>query len=308
MANDFYNSTGTPVTGSFAASSPMRNQFSLIEDGFDKLPALTGNGGRPVIVNLGGSALTVTEGTLALAGDLATTGAFNTTLIQTADVSLTLPAVSGTLATLAGTETLSNKTLVGPALGTPVSGDLSNCTGTATGLTVGSTETLATPRLIYGNSFDGSANVTGIIDSSFGGTGNGFTEFSGALTPKKTYALPNLSTTIVTTGATSNVTVGYTYTSFNAGTKSTGTFTPDPASGNAQYATNNGAHTLAAPSSDCSIMILYTNGASAGVVTFSGFTVGASTGDPLTTTNTNKFLISIVRINGVASYLIKALQ
>ena len=31
-------------------------------------------------------------------------------------------------------------------------------------------------------------------------------------------------------------------------------------------------------------------------------------GDPLTTTNTNKFIISIRRINAVATYTIKALQ
>ena len=33
--------------------------------------------------------------------------------------------------TTTGTQTLSNKTLVAPALGTPVSGTLSNCTGIA---------------------------------------------------------------------------------------------------------------------------------------------------------------------------------
>lgn len=64
-----------------------------------------------VVVNAGGTGLTVTVGTLALAGNLVTTGAFNTTLAQGASVTLTLPLVSGTLATLAGTEELTGKTL-----------------------------------------------------------------------------------------------------------------------------------------------------------------------------------------------------
>ena len=70
----------------------------------------------------------------------------------------------------------------------------------------------------------------------------------------------------------------------------------------------NGAHTLAAPAADCAIDLLVTNGASAGAITFSGFTVGSSTGSALTTTNTNKFIISIRRVNSVATYSIYALQ
>lgn len=107
---------------------------------------------------------------------------------------------------------------------------------------------------------------------------------------------------------TETITKGYTVTPNNIGTVSTGTTTPDPANGNYQYYTNNGAHTLAAPTSDCAIDILVTNGASAGSITFSGFTVSASTGDALTTTNTSKFILSIRRINAVATYTIKALQ
>ncbi|MEY4955059.1 MAG: hypothetical protein RI981_1144, partial [Bacteroidota bacterium] len=52
--------------------------------------------------------------------------------------------------------------------------------------------------LIYGNSFDGSANVTGVIASNFGGTGNGFTKFTGATGIEKTYTLPNSDAVILT--------------------------------------------------------------------------------------------------------------
>lgn len=65
---------------------------------------------------------------------------------------------------------------------------------------------LATPRAIYGNNFDGTAALTQIIASGFGGTGNGFTKFSGATTSEKTYTLPNSSTTIVTIADTGSVT------------------------------------------------------------------------------------------------------
>lgn len=114
---------------------------------------------------------------------------------------------------------------------------------------------------------------------------------------------------ILQPNSTRTVTVGYTLTPNNIGTVSSGTTTPNPALGNYQYYTNNGAHTLAAPEAgDCAIDILVTNGASAGSITFSGFTVGASTGSSLTTTNTHRFLISIRRINSVSTYSVYALQ
>lgn len=101
---------------------------------------------------------------------------------------------------------------------------------------------------------------------------------------------------------------GFTITPYSIGTVSSGTTTPDASNGNYQYYTNNGAHTLAAPASDCAIDLLVTNGASAGSITFSGFTVGSSTGSSLTTTNTSKFIISIRRVNSVATYSVYALQ
>ncbi len=114
MSNDYYNASGTPGTGTRAASAPIRSEYSAIAAGFDKLPTLsTGTASKAVVVNPGGTGLTTTTGTLALAGNLATTGAFATTLIAGAAVSLTLPLVDGTLATLAGTETLTNKTISG---------------------------------------------------------------------------------------------------------------------------------------------------------------------------------------------------
>lgn len=67
--------------------------------------------------------------------------------------------------------------------------------------TTGSAATLTTPRAIYGNNFDGSASLTQIVASTFGGTGNGFTKFSGAASTEKTYTLPNANATILTDNA-----------------------------------------------------------------------------------------------------------
>ena len=86
-----------------------------------------------------------------------------------------------------------------------------------------------------------------------------------------------------------NLTAGFTTTAVSDGTKSLGTYTPSPATGNWRSVTNNGAHTLAPPSAsnDYTMIIDYTNGASAGVITTSGFT--KVVGDAFTTTNGHKF-------------------
>lgn len=150
MTNSFYNSTGEPGTGAFAASAPMRSEFQDIEAGFNKMPQLTA--GTAVVVNGAGTALANTVGTLALAGNFRTTGAFAVTLASSAAVTLTLPGVDGALATLAGAETFSNKTFgANNNMGTPTALVGTNITGTAVGLTAGSVTT--------------NANLTGPITS-----------------------------------------------------------------------------------------------------------------------------------------------
>lgn len=74
--------------------------------------------------------------------------------------------------------------------------------------TTGSAATLTTSRNIYGGAFNGSADVTGIIASTFGGTGNGFTKFSGPTTTEKIFTLPNASATILTDNAAVTIAQG----------------------------------------------------------------------------------------------------
>lgn len=106
--------------------------------------------------------------------------------------------------------------------------------------------------------------------------------------------------------STADLTAGYTSTAEDAGTKSSGTFTPDPTVGNIQRAINNGAHTLAPPSADCTMIIQYTNGASAGAITTSSFTL--VDGDVLTTTNGHDFFFYITIVNGFSRLTVVALQ
>lgn len=91
-----------------------------------------------------------------------------------------------------------------------------------------------------------------------------------------------------------NLTGGFSATSYSAGSKTTGTFTPDPTLGNIQHYTNGGAHTLAPPSSACTIILECTN-ASAGAITTSGFTI--VDGDTYSSTGTKKHIFYITKTN-----------
>ena len=106
------------------------------------------------------------------------------------------------------------------------------------------------------------------------------------------------------------LTAGFSAAAHSAGTKSSGTFTPDVDDGNFQFATNGGAHTLAVPTKNCTMVILYKNNASAGTLTTSAYTV--KDGDDLTTTNGHEFFFYITRINDGSTTFslltVKALQ
>lgn len=100
---------------------------------------------------------------------------------------------------------------------------------------------------------------------------------------------------------------GITASEFDNGTK-TATWKPDPANGNMQKVGHNGTYTLTPPDAAgvYTIILAMTNGASAGVLTTSGFT--KVNGDALTTTNGHKFNLTIVK-NAVGTKLtVEAMQ
>jgi hypothetical protein len=71
--------------------------------------------GSVVAGQYGGTGVANTGKTITIGGNLTTSGAHDTTLTTTGTTGVTLPT-TGTLATLAGTETLTNKTLTAPKI------------------------------------------------------------------------------------------------------------------------------------------------------------------------------------------------
>jgi hypothetical protein len=172
--------------------------------------------------------------------------------------------------TLAGSQTLTNKTLTAPIMAINDS-DLSiRDNGDTTkiakfevsGITTGTTRTVTLP------------------DANF------------------TPAAINVASQTITGGA--NV------TSLSLGTISTGTVTPDPGGRPMQHYTNNGAHTLAPGAVVGYYLLDITNGASAGAITTSGWT--KVSGDSFTTTNGNKFRCACSVGNGGSLLSVQALQ
>jgi len=127
--SEYYDHTTYPSTGAPGSSSALRAELELIEAGFGKGPALSGNGGKAVLVNAGGTALEAV-------------------------------AVTGTGSVVLNT----SPTLVTPALGTPASGVMTNVTGTAAGLTAGNVTTNA--NLTGHITSTGNAAVLGSFSSS----------------------------------------------------------------------------------------------------------------------------------------------
>jgi len=98
--------------------------------------------------------------------------------------------------------------------------------------------------------------------------------------------------------------VGAVATSGNLGTISSGTVTPlATTNGNFNHYTNNGAHTLAPPAGVCTMIIQILNGASAGAITTSGYTLVE--GDAFTTTNGHRFVCWVTRTNDYSILSVK---
>lgn len=136
-----------------------------------------------------------------------TAGTFSTaqTFINSSGIKINDTDASNTLGLVVGSNLTGNRTLTiapGDANRTiTLSGD-TTLSGTNTGdqTTVsgnsGTATALATARAIYGNNFDGTAALSQIITSVYGGTGNGFAKFAGPATSEKTFTLPNASDTV----------------------------------------------------------------------------------------------------------------
>ncbi len=93
---------------------------------------------------------------------------------------------------------------------------------------------------------------------------------------------------------------------YDLGTVSSGSITVDPENGLYQKVTINGAVSWLAPSQNCDVKVLVTNGASAGTQTVSDF--DKESGDSHTTGNGDKFYFNIANLDGSSRIFIEAMQ
>lgn len=147
---DIINNTSQTATGNITAGS-----FT---------GPLTGN----VTGNVSGNAGTATTFTTALVGEVAGGNNGSNTLVS----NLGAYPRATFLALLANVANATESNIIDRIVQRNASGDFA--AGTITAALAGNAATattLQTPRLIYGNAFNGSADVTGIIPGTFGGTG-----------------------------------------------------------------------------------------------------------------------------------------
>lgn len=118
------------------------------------------------------------------------------TFVFATSPTLVTPVLGVATATSINGATITSGTLNGSVTGTNT-GDQTSVSGNAWTATA-----LATPRAIYGNNFDGSAALTQVIASTYGGTGNGFTKIAWPTTAEKTITIPDANMTITVSAAT----------------------------------------------------------------------------------------------------------
>lgn len=180
MSNDYYNHGSFPTTGSAATSANMRTELDSVMAGFNKLPTLTGNANKLVVVNSTGTALESAVSLQALAGGTGQTSytigdllyaSGSTTLSKLADVATGNALISGGIG-------------VAPSWG-------------KIGLTT---------------------HVSGALPASNGGTGSAFFTVTGPDTSIKTFTFPNSNATVLTSAnAVTPAQGGTGLTSYTAG-------------------------------------------------------------------------------------------
>jgi hypothetical protein len=236
---------GLTKTGNTLNAVGTNNRISISADAIDISSSYVGQStittlgtigtgtwqGSVIAGEYGGTGVANTGKTITIGGNLTTSGAHTTTLTTTANTTLTLP-VTGTLATLDGTETFTNKTLTSPVIATIVnSGTLTLPTSTDTLVGRATTDTLTNKTITGAVITTGSINNTP-IGASTANTG-AFTTLaaSGAVTLTSATDATNLTTAaVVLSGGlavTKSMFIGINITGAGAGTSTLDGFNID---------------------------------------------------------------------------------
>lgn len=185
MANSYYNHTTYPSPNAPGSSAALRLELAAIDDGFDKLPTLSGNAYKVAMINSGGTALVASS---ALQSLIITGSTINSTVI-------------GASSAAAGTFT--NLTATGSAnLGSSVNIDGGTIDGTPIGGTTKSTGAFTTLSATSGYTGNVTGNVTGNLTGNV--TGN-VTASSGSSTFNNVTINGTLNMDAATVGTITNL-------------------------------------------------------------------------------------------------------
>ena len=167
---------------------------------------LGGTAGSPLVKKIGGK-------TVVLGGDLTTTGNYTTTINTVGNTNITLPT-SGTIATLSGTESLTNKTING-VIPTALANGFNIAGGTIT-----STTLTVVGDVTVGGVNSGDQLITLIGDASGSGTGTFTTTINsvGGISSTTIGTLPTLIASNTTSITSNTISIASNTTSITANT------------------------------------------------------------------------------------------
>ena len=181
--------------------------------------------GTIVSPTYGGTGVNNASRTITLGGNLTTSGAFNTTLTSTGATNVTLPT-TGTLATIANTETLTNKTLTSPVISSiSNTGTITLPTGTDTLVGRATTDTLTNKTINLSNNTL-TATSAQLASSVSDETGSGSLVFATSPTLTTPVIASIMNTGMLTLPTTTSTLLGWT-----ANTTASKIFWDTPAAG-----------------------------------------------------------------------------
>jgi hypothetical protein len=167
------NTTGYLLFGPTGGTSePVNNSnYFSVNSGTGTLSATNFSGtwvGSVISPTYGGTGVNNGSNTITLAGNLTTSGAYTTTLTVTGNTSVTLPT-TGTLATRAGSETLTNKTIA--AGSNTITGLTTSNLSSSAAITNGQLANSTISGVSLGSNLNALTIGTGLSGTSYNGSG-----------------------------------------------------------------------------------------------------------------------------------------